>query len=84
MSFVYLLWREAWDYDESSEVESVHASIEGAARAHLDVAHPLAGPRGGKRPARPVVSWASASADPGYWNPDDGSHYGIERREVQV
>lgn len=85
---VYLLWREAWDYDEQAELVSVHATLGGAQAAQLDEAWPLAGPRGGKTPPRPVVTWHHPTwskpgvPDPDYWHPDDGKQYGIERRAV--
>lgn len=85
---VYLLWREAWDYDEQAELISAHATLGGAQAAHLDAAWPLAGPRGGKTKPRPVVTWAHpiwskpGTPDPDYWHPDDDSQHGIERRAV--
>lgn len=86
---IYLLWRESWDYDEETVLESIHATLEGAQAAHLEARWPLAGPRGGKTPPRPLVTWANVTwskpgtPDPDYWHPDDSSQYGIQRWEVQ-
>lgn len=80
MTSVYLLWSEDWDY---RAVLSVHATLDGAKGALLDDAWPAAGPRGGKRPARPdVVEWvADPHADGVTYLRGDGDR-SIERSEL--
>ncbi len=91
---VYLLWREAWDYDERDVLIGVHATIEGAQAEHLEEAWPLKGRllqttmgRGGVLPPRGPdthgPTWIKpGTPDPVYWQPDDGTSYGIQRWEV--
>lgn len=75
---VYLLWR--YDYDYRS-VEAVCATLERAQQCFLEDRYPLTGPRGGKRPPRPVVTWTLDSG--GDWTPSvGGDDYYIERLEL--
>lgn len=80
---VYALWREGdlWD-GTMDELVSLHRSLAGAQRAHLDDAWPLVGPRGGKRPPRPDVHWWFDEREPRTWQPSDGTDYRIERVTV--
>lgn len=77
---VFLLWElvDSWD-GLVPELISVHATIEGAQHEHLLRAWPLAGPRGGKRPPRPAVTWIPQGNE---WQPDDGTDYYIERQAI--
>lgn len=79
MTHVWLLWDEGWDY---SVVVSVYGSLPVAKAGYLDSVHPLLGPRGGKRPPRPLIAWTSDD-NGDTWYPFGGDpHYHIERREV--
>lgn len=90
-SDVYVLIEEGngWDGVSDSLVE-VCATLATAQRIYLDCAFPLKGPRGGKRPPRPEVSWTTDEGD--LWAPlihasvltrMQAGEYRIERRPLR-
>jgi hypothetical protein len=87
MTTIYLLIR--WD-DRSDEVISAHAELGKAFTAYLDECYPLQGPRGGKRPQRPLINWSEDKHRAGHWTPEQEgqspeawSGYYVEQHEVQ-
>ena len=75
-----------WD-DRSDNVVAACSTLERAQQAYLDLAYPVSGPRGGRRPPQPVVTWSASMHDADHWTPsdhDDGRWCGfyIERHQV--
>lgn len=84
---VFLL---VWWHAHGDDVEHVTSTLERAQQIYLDERYPTTGPRGGKRPPQPVITWSESEYEPGRWRPSDAerghavwSGYYIERREVE-
>ena len=72
-----------WFDEYSDSIVSVHRSLETAQAAYLDDVYPEAGPRGGKRPGRPTITWSVAPGDADHWEPSSGAGRYIERWDVR-